>query len=157
MTAEGTKWELKMHQARQLRREGAGILYDRVSLLVACYEDKEFQAWHEANGTSDLQFLDDELTDTGLTFWTLKETLAMFPSREDWVKHNTSLLVALAMKAEADRRKREREKSSQLKPKTANISLKEWRARALAAEAECERLRAELASMREAMGVVNVG
>ena len=64
--AKTKKWEVKMHEARELRKKGAGLLFDRVALLIACYDDGEFRAWHQASGTNELDFLDEELSDTAV-------------------------------------------------------------------------------------------
>ena len=141
--AKTKKWEVNMHEARELRKKGAGLLYDRVALLIACYDDKEFRAWHEANGTNELDFLDEELSDTAVGFLSLKAVMASNPNREDWIKHNVRDLIATTMAAEAESKKRDREDT--------RIS---WKQRALAAEAECERLRGEVANMKESLGIV---
>ena len=138
-----TKWEVKMHEARELRKQGAGLLYDRVALLVACYDDPEFRQYHADNGTNELDFLDEELSDTAVTFMAFKSVFAAYPDREDWVRHNIRELIALTLEAEAEARKRENE---QKRPS--------WKERALAAEKECKRLRAELDSMRKSLEIV---
>ena len=138
--AKAKKWEVNMHEARELRKKGAGLLFDRVALLIACYDDKEFRAWHEANGTNELDFLDEELSDTAVGFLSFRAVMASNPNREDWIKHNVRDLIATTMAAEAENRKRDNEGK--------RIS---WKDRALAAEAECERLRAEVASMKESL------
>jgi hypothetical protein len=143
MMAKKSKWEVKMHEARELRKQGAGLLFDRVSLLVACYEDDEFRSWHADNGTNELDFLDEELSDTAVGFMTFRSVLAAYPSRDDWLRHNVRELIALTIEAENEGKKRERD---QARPS--------WKERALAAEAECERLRAEIANMKESLGIV---
>jgi len=143
MSTTEKKWEAKMHEARGLRKKGAGQLYDRLVLMIECYDDPAFRAWHEAAGTNDLDFLDEELNDTGHGFLDFRGVMAEYPKREDWIKHNIRQLIALTMKAEADARKRDGVKDGV-----------KWKARALAAEAECERLRGELASMKESLGIV---
>ena len=141
--AKTKKWEVNMHEARELRKKGAGLLYDRVALLIACYDDGEFRAWHEANGTNELDFLDEELSDTAVGFLSLKAVMASNPNREDWIKHNVRDLIATTMAAEAEGKKRDRDDT--------RIS---WKERALAAEAECERLRAKVETMTESMMAV---
>lgn len=141
--SQNQKWELKMHEARELRRQGASILFDRVTLLVECYDDDEFRAWHTEAGTNELDFLDEELSDTATGFLAWKSVLAAYPNREDWVRHNVRELLALTMAAQAEATKRDGDEK--------RVS---WKERALAAEAECERLRAELASTKESLGIV---
>lgn len=141
MVRKASKWEIKMLQARELRKKGAELLYDRVVLLVACYDDKEFLAWHEQQGTNELDFLDEELSDTACTFMTFKSVLASFPKRDEWSTHNIRELIALTIAAE----KIEKEDNGK------RVS---WKERALAAEAECERLRGELQTYRDTLEIV---
>jgi len=137
------KWELKMHEARALRRQGAAILYDRIALLIACYDDLEFMAWHEAAGTNELDFLDEELSDTALTFMSLRSVMESNPNRQDWIKHNIRDLIAITVKAEADAADKEQGPGEKRIP---------WRQRALVAEAECVRLRTECECLRDECG-----
>lgn len=127
-----------------MRKQGAGLLYHRVSLLIACYEDPDFLAWHEAQGTNELDFLDEELSDTAVGFLAFRSVMNAYPKREQWINHNVRELIALTMEAEAKSRNRDGEQS--------RVS---WKARALAAEAECERLRGEIASIRKTLGVAS--
>lgn len=137
------KWEMRMHKARELRKKGSELLFDRVTLLVSCYVDDEFRAFHASNGTNELDFLDDELNDTAASFLTLKAVLDSYPAKDEWVKHNIRDLIALVLEAEAESRKRPSEDK--------RVS---WKERALAAEAECERLRGQVAQMQESLGIV---
>jgi hypothetical protein len=130
------KWELRMNEARELRRRGSELLFDRVSLLVSCYEDEDFRAWHADNGTNELDFLDFELSDTAASFLTLKAVLDANPERELWAKHNIRDLIADVI--ELDKKPRER-------------SVPSWKEKCLAAEKECERLRAENANLKETL------
>lgn len=143
MKAQSKSWEVKMHEARQMRKQGAGLLFDRVSLLVACYDDAEFRKWHEDNGTNELDFLDEELSDTAVGFLTFRAVLNSYPKRDEWINHNVRELIALTIAAENEKRKREGDEK--------RIS---WKERALAAEAECERLRGEIDNMKESLGIV---
>lgn len=136
-------WEVKMHEAREMRKKGAGLLYDRVALLIACYEDDEFRAWHETNGTNELDFLDEELSDTAVGFLTFRAVMNSYPKRTEWITHNIRELIALTIAAESEKKKRDGDEK--------RIS---WKERALSAEAECERLRAEIANMKESLGIV---
>jgi hypothetical protein len=125
-----------MHEARELRKKGSELLFDRVTLLNECYEDEDFRAWHAEHGTNELDFLDDELSDTAASFLTLRAVLKAFPDRNDWVKHNIRDMMAEAI--ESDKKPRER-----LTPS--------WKEKCIAAEKECERLRAENASLKETL------
>lgn len=144
MAAKQKKWEVRMHEQRGLRKRGAEMLYDRVTLLVECYEDQEFRAWCAESGTNELDFLDEELSDTAATFMTLRSVLLANRDRGSWVKHNIRDLIADVMEAESA-------KGADETKSTARMS---WKARAIQAEAECERLRAEIASMKESLGIV---
>lgn len=131
------KWELKMSEARKLRKLGAEALHQRVSLLVDCYNDLEFRKFCEQNQINDIDYLDAELEDTAANFLTLMSVLKTYPSVEDWSKHNIRDLIAEAIEL-------------QRKPKdTAHRP--SWKARALAAEEECERLRGEVVALQKAL------
>jgi hypothetical protein len=136
-------WEIKLHDQRQLKKKSAGMLFDRVALLIACYDDAEFRAWHEQQGTNELDFLDEELSDTAVGFLTFRAVMNSYPKRDEWIKHNVRELIALTIAAENEKKKRDGDEK--------RVS---WKERALAAEAECERLRAELANMKESLGIV---
>jgi squalene cyclase len=143
MSAKKTKWEVKLHEAREMRKRGAELLFDRVVLLVECYEDEQFRAWCSETETNDVDYLDEELSDTAAAFMTLKAVLHQYPTRDEWVKHNIRVLIAQVLQEQAEATKRDGEEK--------RIS---WKERALAAEKECERLRAELANMKESLGIV---
>ena len=133
------RWELRMNKAREMRVQGSKLLHSRVELLVSCYNDTDFRLWHAEHGTNELDFLDFELSDTAASFLTLKAVLDAYPDSEAWSKHNIRDLIAEVMAS----KKRDNE--------TNRIS---WKERALAAEAECERLRAENATIKELMSSV---
>lgn len=139
----GKNWESKLHEQRQIKKKSAGMLFDRVSLLIACYEDDDFRAWHEQQGTNELDFLDEELSDTAVGFLTFRAVMNSYPKRDEWIKHNIRELIALTLAAEKEKKKRDDDEK--------RIS---WKERALAAEAECERLRAEITNMKESLGIV---
>jgi hypothetical protein len=141
MTQSVEKWEKKLHEARELRKRGAAVLYQRVALLVVVYEDAEFRRYHADAGTNELDFLDEELSDTAANFLTLKAVYDSHPQEADWVKHNVRDLIALAMQKPGT-------------PKDNVAPRVSWKDRAEAAERECERLRAELASIKESLGIV---
>lgn len=143
MSVSQKTWEVKMHEARAMRKKGAGLLYDRVALLIACYDDAEFRSWHEAAGTNELDFLDEELSDTAVGFLTFRAVMNSYPKRNEWVDHNIRELIALTIEAENEKKKRGGDEK--------RVS---WKERALAAEAECERLRSEVANMKESLGIV---
>lgn len=137
------KWEMKVHEQRTIRKNCAELLYDRVKLLSECYDDAEFRRYHADEGTNELDFLDDELSDTAASFLTLRAVMTEYPNREDWSRHNIRDLIAQILDAESERRKREGEEK--------RIP---WKERALAAEAECDRLRAKIQCYEETLGIV---
>lgn len=143
MSAKKLKWEVKLHEAREMRKRGSELLFDRVTLLAGVYNDGQFRAWCAETDTIDLDYLDEELSDTAAAFMTLLAVLHAYPTRDEWVKHNIRDLIAQVIADQAEKTKRDREN-----PKPT------WKERALAAEAECERLRAEVASMKESLGIV---
>lgn len=135
------KWEVKLRDARTLKDSGAAILFDRVVLLVECYEDDGFRAWCEETGVAELDFLDRELEDTAASFLTLRAVLENYPNKDSWQKHNIRDLIAEVLEAEKKSRKQE---------SSDRIS---WKERCLAAEKECERLRGELTVMQKTLEI----
>lgn len=142
MKTKRPKWEMLMREQRHLKSEGIANLHRRITLLVECYDDPEYRAWCEANGTSDLDALDAELADAAVDFMTARAVLEQFPKIEEWQKHGIRELIALVMEADASRRKVDGE---------ARVS---WKQRALEAERECERLRSEIKTLRDSLGLV---
>jgi hypothetical protein len=114
------------------------LLFDRVALLSDCYEDEDFRAWHAEHGTNELDFLDEELSDTAASFLTLHAVLKAHPDRNDWTRHNIRDLIAETI--EMDKKPRER-----LVPS--------WKGKCIAAEKECERLRVENTSLKETLSL----
>lgn len=129
------KWQLNLKVARDLRKQGSGLLFDRVVALVECYDDGEFRQWCSDENTNAMEYLDGELDDTAYDFMTLREVLATYPERESWLRHNIRDMVAEVMASQ-----------KKVDQNTERIS---WKERALAAERECERLRSELATVKE--------
>lgn len=134
------KWELSLREARQLKNKGSAILYQRVVLLKNCYDDAEFRKWCDEQGTNAADYLDDEIADTACQFLTLLAVLMSYPNEADWVKHSIRDLIAEAMAAE-----------KAAKPKADTSERISWKDRCLAAERECERLRAELESLKKTL------
>lgn len=134
------KWELKLKEARDLRSKGASMLFDRVSLLVECYNDPSFRKWHADNNLNELDVLDKEVSDvSGSTFLTVKAVFERFPDREDWVQSGFRDLTAkLMLEKKVDKQ-------------STRVS---WKDRALVAERENERLKAEIAQLKESIGIV---
>ena len=146
------KWEAKMNAARLLRKQGAGLLFDRVSLLVECYNDPAFRAWCVENDTPELDYLDAEVSDTACEFLTLLAVLKEYPERAAWEKHNIRDMIATVL--DAQRRDREKEEAHR----------QSWKERCLAAEKENERLRGELntlsarvSELQGALAIVSTG
>lgn len=144
MTETIEKWEVKMNKQRKLKAKGAEVLFERVSICVSCFEDPEFTDWCAGQGIDSLEFLDEELSDTAVNFATLARVLDTFPTKEEWVKHNIRVMIAMVL--EDQKSKKESEPSSRIA----------WKDRALAAEAELEKLRAELKAIREKLETVGV-
>lgn len=135
-----TKWEMKMREARELRKKGAEVLFERICLLVACYDDTQFRAWHADNETDELDYLDEELSDTAASFMTLKAVLVAYPERESWVKHNIRDLIAEIIASGKTAKE----------PSTP----KSWKSLAEELQHECERLRAEIKGLKENLAIV---
>lgn len=134
------KWEVLMHEQRELRKKGAELLHQRVALLVACYNDMEFRRWCEHSGRNDIDILDEELSDVAINFLTAKAVLDAFPDAETWRARNVRHMIAEVIECgRRDTRSSER------------IS---WKDRCIAAEKECERLRGELASRDKALEIL---
>lgn len=131
------KWETSMQEQRKLKKKGAEMLHQRATLLLDCYNDAEFRQWCYDADTNELDVLDGELEDVVVGFLTLKAVLDKYPCQETWASRNIRELIAEAM--ESDRRDRGSPK---------RIS---WKERCLAAERECERLRAEVSSLKKSL------
>lgn len=124
------KWELKMGRQRELRKKGAELLFERVQLLVQCYDDPEFRSFCEQNSIVDLDYMDNELEDTAANFLTLRAVYEAYPTALEWKKHNIRDLIAEVLASTKKTREPGQKQS--------------WKERALAAEKMCEQLRAEI-------------
>lgn len=136
------KWEMKMNEAKKLRKKGAELLFKRVSLLIECYLDAEFLAWCEENRTNEIDFLDNELEDTACDFLTLKAVMEAFPTVESWRKHNLRDMIADCLVAT------KKEKRPATRPTLREIIAD--------LKAECERLRGENHLLREMLAARGV-
>lgn len=134
-------WRLALDKQRKLRKRGAEVLWERVKLMVQCYEDEEFRSWVFGQGTNPEKFMDEELKDTGWEFSTLSSVFRECPEKEDWLANDFRVLIAQA-------------KAKQRKEREVETDKIKWKARALAAEKECERLRAELDSLKKSLEIV---
>jgi len=130
-------WRAQLKEARDLKKKGIGLLFQRVEQLVSVHDDPEFRQWC-ADGDKDVyDELDREVDDTATDFITLRAVYDAFPNADDWTKRGLPELIAECMKKQkAERKPRE---------------VQGWKERALSAEkrvlaleAENERLRGEV-------------
>lgn len=135
-------WKVKMNEQRAMRKKGTSLLFHRVELLLACYVDSAFREDCAERGVNDLDVLDAELDDTACGFLTLKAVIEAYPKEADWHRHNIRDMIAEII-------------YSQKKERTKTVWT--WKERCLAAEKECERLRAELASVKESLRIARGG
>ena len=136
------KWETNLHEARELKKQGAALLFDRVTLLVAVYEDAGFRAWCADSDTVDLDYLDEELSDTAANFLTLKAVLDTYTTQDEWVTHNIRDLIAQVISDQAG------EKKVRQNPEPT------WKERAIAAEKKIELLLAKIEQLEESLQIV---
>lgn len=151
--SEKKNWRVAMDNQRKLKKKGAEVLYDRVALCIQCYGDDEFREWCDEQGTNEIDYLDDELSDTAASFLTLRAVMEHHPKKDEWVKHNIRDLIAVVLSEQKKQRKDEGDS-----PKFS------WKERAIKAERECEalrmeceRLRAEVDQLKELLGIVATG
>jgi len=135
------EWSQLMSEQRQLKKQGISLLYQRIKLLIECYNNKGFLSHCVERGVNDIDVLDSELEDIAVGFLTMKAVFESYPKEEDWQRHSIRDLIAEVLNSQ----KRERDKSDKLS----------WKERALAAERECERLRAELDAIKESLRIVS--
>lgn len=126
-------WKVKLNKHKELRKQGAVLLHERVSLLVEIYDDEAFREWCNISEIDELEYLDEQLADVAVEFMTLRAVLQDFPKSETWADRNIRELIAEVLESKKRRRGESTERIS-------------WKERAIAAEKECERLRAELSA-----------
>jgi len=97
------KWKENLARVKNLRREAAALVYDRVKLLVAVYEDPEFLADEGLDALSAARRLDDELADVCAGFLEMKAVLEFYPERKQWEGRRLDLIVAEVLSAERER------------------------------------------------------
>lgn len=136
---EQKKWQLKMEDQRSLKRKGIKLLYQRIQLLCAIYDDDDFSAYCFDINKEPLDVLDAELDDVQVDFLTLRSVLLAFPEETFWEKGNFREMVASVLEAQKkDKQKDSKERMS-------------WKQRALKAEAEVCRLKREIEQLRDQM------
>lgn len=145
------KWEMAMKEQRELRTQGASLLYKRVKLLIECYDSQEFQAWCKEQDIVDLDYLDAELADVACDFLTLKAVMDSNSDESTWQRCNIRDLIAEVIAEQKAKRDNQEQRVS-------------WKERAMMAEKECERLRnevnvlsARLSELQEALAIVSSG
>lgn len=131
-------WKMLLRQARQLRSQGVGLVYDRVVLLAPLAKDPEFEAWCHENNENYLDNLDSEFDDVGYDFSTLQACLKEFPDRNKWLQRGVRGIVEDAIASA----KRQREARGGATP------TKTWKERALLAEKELADLQKEVNTLR---------
>lgn len=133
------KWGRKLAKARQLRSEGAGLVYDRVKLLCEVYSDAEFIEHCRGLDQNPEDILDDEVGDLCANFLTLRAVLDHFPDRESWEGERLDVMVAKI------REKEQEERAARRPQDTPRMS---WKERAQGLEKENDRLKGELARLQ---------
>lgn len=105
-----------MNKQRDLKREGASLLFDRMLLLIDCYNDEEFKEWCKANGEGRVDYLNRELSDTGQAFLHLKTLMEHFPNREDWLTKSFRVMTAAVIQKQQEELRKQREIDQKAKP-----------------------------------------
>lgn len=110
------KWEIKMNKQRELKKEGAGLLFDRMQLLIECYNDERFKEWCRDNNDTRVEYLNRELSDIGQEFLHLKTLVDHFPKRDQWTAKSVREMTAAVMVAQQEERRKQREIAEKAKP-----------------------------------------
>ena len=142
------KWEMKMHEARALRKQGLSVLHQRVKLLVACSQDAEFLAWCDDTSTDAQEYLDNEVADTCTDFTTLALVLKHVPRADQWKNRNLRELVLEVegiITADTEHYERPRPKYKEL----LQESEESWQKRYTTLEKADERLKQQVADLKE--------
>lgn len=97
-------WSQRIAEHDRLAKDGAGLLYERVRLLVTVHDDPEFRSAMAARNEDVYDFLDLKCGDTGQTYLTLAAVLDVFPDKADWEGQLLHKLLAKVMLADEQRR-----------------------------------------------------
>jgi hypothetical protein len=101
-------WRTKLNLARDLKKRGIQLLFERMTVLAQVHDDPEFRAWCAAENRDLYNELDHDVDDTAATFMTLKAVLDHFPNREDWqTKGLPTMIAEIQVKQRAERKPRE--------------------------------------------------
>ena len=103
------EWKEKLAQVKNLRKRSAGLVYERIVLLVDVYADEEFLADEGLDELSAADRLDEELADVCAGFLELKAVLEFYPNRKQWEGRRLDLIVAEVLEAERKRHESTRE------------------------------------------------
>lgn len=102
--AKTKTWTQKIAQHDSLAMEGAGLLYDRVKLLMEVHDDPEFRSDMQAREQDVYEFLDQKVGDTGQPYLVLVAVMDEFPDKRQWQGQLLQRMIAEIM--ERDREKR---------------------------------------------------
>lgn len=89
------QWKQKMLEARKLRGKTAGIVWQRVKLLVEVFDDQDYRS---DNGDLDdmaaAEKLSGELGDVAADFFMLRRVLDRMPLKSDWEGKDLRKMIA---------------------------------------------------------------
>lgn len=131
-------WSQKMSQTRQMRSEGASLLYDRVKLYEEIYEDDEYRDNCLAREVNPEDELDHECADTCCTFLELLAVMESFPRQSQWTGGHLKVMLAETLAVQ----------SRSTTAARAKRNTKNWK------EIAAERER-EIVALREQLAVAN--
>lgn len=99
------KWEQKLKKVDDLIARSNASLFDRVTLLVEIWDDKDYLAHHDGDIEKAESMLDSKLGDYGIGFFEAQAILKHFPNRPHWVGNSIRTMLAKALEAEEAVRK----------------------------------------------------
>lgn len=145
-------WKEKLTVVKNMRKNAAGLIYERVKLLVEIYHDPQFLEDEGLDEFSAYDRLNDEVADVCATFRQLKEAIEFYPERRQWETRRIDLLVADAIAANEQQAK-------DLQPprrhnRITKAMYEELERERDALKAQLERLRVENGTLREEIGVL---
>jgi len=106
MTSE-TTWKEKIVTARKLRGKTAAIVYDRIVLLDAVFDDADFRNENDFDDIQAVEHLDAEIGDLAADFLTLRRVLKLSPNKKEWAGRDLRRMIAETLEADRESSKSE--------------------------------------------------
>ena len=94
-------WRVIMEDQRKLKKKGAAMVFDRISLLKQVHDDVSFRSWCDEQQIGIYDYLDTEVDDINCGgYLSLVRVLSEHPAKHEWTGKSLRTLIAETIKAD---------------------------------------------------------